>query len=352
LDNISRGLITSGSLQRLVERDGVTGVTSNPTIFAKALSGGCEYDVSFTDIIRLQHDISDAALAERLMIEDIQMAADVLRPVFDRTQGADGFVSLEVSPACAADTAATIAEARRLWFEVARLNVMIKVPATPEGISAIEALIAQGININVTLMFSLQHYEAVAQAYLHGTSSHHGRHHVASVASVFVSRLDAVVDPMLDAIGSSQSKQLRGRVALANARRIYRRFLEIFHGARFVDLRRQGVRIQRPLWASTGTKDPTYSDVRYLEGLAAPDTVTTVPPMTLDAFRNHGTVPAGLESASNDDATLAGVAALGLDLDSITERLQSDGVSAFAQSYEQLLETLAQKRRTTAGTTG
>ena len=351
LDNISRGLIISGSLQRLVERDGVTGVTSNPTIFAKALSGGFEYDASCRDIIRLQPEITDAALAERLMIEDIRMAADVLRPVFDRTHGTDGFVSLEVSPACADDTDATIAEARRLWFDVARLNAMIKVPATPEGIPAIEVLIAQGINVNITLMFSLEHYEAVAEAYLRATSSHHGRHHVASVASVFVSRLDAVVDPMLDAIGSAESQRLRGRVGLANARRIYRQFLEIFHGARFVDLRRQGVRIQRPLWASTGTKDPTYSDVRYLEGLAAPDTVATVPPATLDAFRDHGTVPAGLESETNDNAILAGVAALGLDLDSITDRLQTDGVSAFAQSYQQLLEAVGQKRRGMAGAT-
>ena len=238
------------------------------------------------------------------------MAADLLRPVFDRTQGADGFVSLEVSPACAGNTEATIAEARRLWFDVARLNVMIKVPATSAGISAVEVLIAQGINVNITLMFSLDHYEAVAKAYLHGLSGHQGRHHVSSVASIFVSRLDAAVDPLLDAIGSPESKRLRGRVALANARHIYRRFMAIFHGTPFVDLRRRGARVQRPLWASTGTKDPTYSDVLYLEGLVAPETITTVPPATLDAFRDHGTVEAGsLEAAAEaDDATLAGAA--------------------------------------------
>ena len=350
LDNISRGLITGGGLQRLIERDGVTGVTSNPTIFATALTSGSEYDDTVSHIVGRYPDISNAALAERLMIEDIQMAADVLRPVFDRTQGADGFVSLEVSPACAGDTEATIAEARRLWFDVARLNAMIKVPATREGIPAVEALVAQGINVNITLMFSLDHYEAVAKAYLHGVSGHQGPHHVASVASIFVSRLDAGVDPLLDAIGSAEAAGLRGRVALANARRIYRRFMSIFHGEPFVDLRRRGARIQRPLWASTGTKDPMYSDVRYLEGLAAPDTVTTVPPATLDAFRDHGTVPASLEStADQDDATLAAAAALGLNLTAITEQLQSDGVSAFARSYEQLLGALAQKRRTTAG---
>jgi transaldolase len=351
LDHISRPLITGGELQRRVERDGVTGVTSNPTIFAKALAGSSDYDDAVKRIVRGRRAISNTALAERLMIEDVQMAADVLRPVFDGTQGGDGFVSLEVSPACAGDTAATVAEARRLWFEVARLNVMIKVPATAAGIPAIEVLLAQGININITLMFSLQHYEAVARAYLHGVGSHHGRQHVASVASIFVSRLDAVVDPLLDAIGSPEANRLRGRVALANARRIYRRFRAIFHGEPFDDLRRRGARIQRPLWASTGTKDPAYSDVRYLEGLVASETVTTVPPATLDAFRDHGAVPHGglTSSADEDDATLDGAAALGVNLPGITEQLQSDGVAAFARSYQQLVEAVADRRRTTAG---
>lgn len=351
LDSISRGLITGGELQRLIERDGVTGVTSNPTIFAKALTSGSDYDQSFTEIIRLHPDISDAALAERLMIEDIQMAADLLRPVFDRTRGTDGFVSLEVSPTCAGNTEATIAEARRLWFDVARLNVMIKVPATGAGISAVEVLTAQGINVNITLMFSLAHYEAVAKAYLRGLSGHQGGHHVSSVASIFVSRLDAVVDPLLDAIGSPESQRLRGRVALANARHIYRRFRAIFHGEPFVDLRRRGARVQRPLWASTGTKDPTYSDVLYLESLVAPETITTVPPATLDAFRDHGTVKAGnLEAAAEaDDATLAGAARLGLNLFAITEQLQADGIAAFARSYDQLLDALALKRRAIQG---
>jgi transaldolase len=350
LDNISRGLITGGELQRLTQRDGVTGVTSNPTIFAKALSGSAEYDDSFTAIIRADPGITDAALAERLMIEDIQMAADVLRPVFERTQGADGFVSLEVSPACAGDTDATISEARRLWFDVARLNVMIKVPATAAGISAVEVLVAQGINVNITLMFSLAHYEAVARAYLHGVSCHSGPPRVASVASIFVSRLDAIVDPILDAIASPEAARLRGRIAVANARRIYRRFLAIFHGAGFTELRDHGARVQRPLWASTATKDASYSDVRYLEGLAFPDTVTTVPPATLDAFRDHGSVPEnGVEAtADEDDATLAGAQALGVDVAAISEQLQVDGVSAFARSYAEMLEALSEKRRATA----
>jgi len=345
LDSISRGLITSGGLQRLVEQDGISGVTSNPTIFAKALTGGSDYDDSIEQIVRRRPEITDAALAERLVIEDIQMAADVLRPVFDRTQGGDGFVSLEVSPACAGDTRATIAEARRLWFEVERLNVMIKVPATAAGMPAIEVLTAQGINVNITLMFSLEHYRAVARAYLLGTTNQHGRPLVASVASVFVSRLDAVVDPILDRIGSPEAKRLRGRVAVANARRIYRCFKATFPGPPFAERLRQGARLQRPLWASTGTKDPAYSDVQYLELLIAPDTVTTVPPATLDAFRDHGSAQGSIEAASTaDDATLAAAAALGVDLDALTQQLQRDGLAAFARSHEQLLEAIARKR--------
>lgn len=346
LDNISRDLFTSGELRRLIDEDGVSGITSNPTIFAKAITGSSDYDESISRVIRLHPDITNAALTERVMIEDIQMAAELLRPVFDRTQGADGFVSLEVSPACSGDTEATIAEARRLWFDIARLNVMIKVPATAAGIPAIETLIAQGININITLMFSLEHYEAVAKAYLHGLIGNPDRHHVASVASVFVSRLDAVADPLLDAIGSPAAKRLRGRIALANARRIYRRFGAIFHGEPFIDLRRRGARVQRPLWASTGTKDANYSDVLYLEGLIAAETVTTVPPATLDAFRDHGTTQNVITSdAEDDDATLAGAARLGLDVHALTEQLQADGIAAFAKSYEQLLTALDQKRR-------
>jgi transaldolase len=347
LDNISRGLITGGQLQRLIDEDGVSGVTSNPTLFAHAITESSDYDEAISRILRLHLDMSPAVLAERLMIEDIQMAAEVLRPVFDRTQGGDGFVSLEVSPACSGDTAATIAEARRLWFNVARLNVMIKVPATPAGIPAIEALIAQGINVNITLMFSQEHYAAVAKAYLHGLAANPAPHHVSSVASIFVSRLDAVADPLLDAIGSPIAKRLRGRIALANARRIYRRFAAIFHGEPFVDLRRRGARVQRPLWASTGTKNRNYSDVLYLEALVAPDTVTTVPPATLDAFRDHGTVRESVgPDAEDDDAILAAAAAMGVNLAPLTEQLQAAGVAAFAVSYEQLLKALDKKRRT------
>ena len=232
--------------------------------------------------------MSNRALAERLIVEDIQLAADVLRPVYDDSDGANGFVSLEVSPGSAHDTGATVAEARHLWQVVARPNVMIKVPATIEGIPAVEVLTAEGINVNITLMFSLEHYEAVAQAYLRGIDRHPDPHRVVSVASVFVSRLDVVADRLLEAIGSPDALSLRGRIAIANAKRVYRRFREIFYGESFAALKRRGARVQRPLWASTGTKNPSYSDVLYLEALIGPDTITTVPPATMDAFRDHG----------------------------------------------------------------
>ena len=225
-----------------------------------------------------------------LIVEDIQLAADVLRPVYDESDGANGFVSLEVSPGSAHDTEATIAEARHLWRLVSRPNVMIKVPATVEGIRAVETLTAEGINVNITLMFSLEHYEAVAQAYLRGIDGTRIRIGSSSVASVFVSRLDLVADRLLDTIGSPDALALRGRIAIANARRVYRRFREMFDGEPFAALKRRGARMQRPLWASTGTKNPSYSDVLYIEALIGPDTITTVPPATMDAFRDHGRV--------------------------------------------------------------
>jgi transaldolase len=346
LDSISRELINGGGLQRLIDEDGVTGVTSNPTIFAKAITDSSDYDAALDGVLHLNPNVTNRVLAERLMVEDIRMAAGQLRSVYERTGGADGFVSLEVSPGCAGDTDATIAEARHLWFEVARPNVMIKVPATAAGIPAIEVLIAQGINVNITLMFSLEHYEAVAHAYLRGLAGHADPRCVSSVASVFVSRLDAVADRRLEAIGSPEARELRGRIAIANARRIYQRFNDIFHGETFADLAARGARVQRPLWASTGTKNPSYSDVLYLEALIGGDTVTTVPPGTLDAFRDHGQVDATLEDRAQDaDATLAAAAALGLDIHAMTEQLQADGIKAFASSFDQLLASVDQKRR-------
>ncbi|HEU4690173.1 MAG TPA: transaldolase [Vicinamibacterales bacterium] len=346
LDHISRRLITGGGLQRLIDNDGLGGVTSNPTIFDKAIAGSADYDATLHRALDADPSLSNRALAERLIVEDIQLAADVLRPVYDDSDGENGFVSLEVSPGSAHDTGATIAEARHLWRLVSRPNVMIKVPATVEGIRAVEVLTADGINVNITLMFSLEHYEAVAQAYLRGIDRHPNPRSVVSVASVFVSRLDLIADRQLEAIGSPEALALRGRTAIANAKRVYRRFREIFDGADFAALKRRGARLQRPLWASTGTKNPSYSDVLYLEALIGPDTITTVPPSTMDAFRDHGHVRVTLGTEEEvAEAALESAAALGLDVHAMTERLQADALKAFASSFDQLLATLAEKRR-------
>jgi transaldolase len=354
LDHVSRRLITGGTLQRLIREVGLAGLTSNPTIFGKAIAGSNDYDVGLRSALDVDRDIANGALVERLVVEDIQSAADVLGSVYRDSNGLDGFVSLEVSPRSAHDTEATIAEAQHLWQAVARPNVMIKVPATPEGIPAVETLTAAGINVNITLMFSLDHYESVAQAYLRGIERHPNPHQVASVASVFVSRLDTVADRLLERIGSPDALSLRGTIAIANARRIYRRFREIFDGERFAGLARRGVRVQRPLWASTGTKAPSYSDVMYLESLIGPDTITTVPPATMDAFRDHGRVRVTLGTEEGDaeaTATLNKAAALGLDVHAITEQLQTDGIDAFATSFEQLIATVDEKRRHVLATT-
>ena len=346
LDYISRSLITGGGLQRLIDQDGLGGLTSNPTIFDKAITGSADYDAALYRALDADPSLSNRALAERLIVEDIQLAADVLRPVYDDSDGANGFVSLEVSPGSAHDTAATIAEARHLWRLVSRPNVMIKVPATVEGIRAVEALTADGINVNITLMFSLEHYEAVAQAYLRGIDRHPDPHRVVSVASVFVSRLDLVADRQLETIGSPEALALRGRIGIANAKLVYRRFREIFDGEAFAALKRRGARLQRPLWASTGTKNPSYSDVLYVEALIGQDTITTVPPGTMDAFRDHGRVQVTLGTEPEAaEAALESAAALGLDVHAMTERLQADALKAFASSFDQLLATLAEKRR-------
>lgn len=346
LDHISRSLITGGTLQRLMKEDGLGGVTSNPTIFDRAIAGSADYDAGLHRALKAVPNISNRALVERLIVEDIQLAADALRPVYDRSDGANGFVSLEVSPASAHDTVVTVAEARHLWQVVARPNVMIKVPATQEGIPAVEELTAEGVNVNITLMFSLEHYEAVAKAYLRGIQRHPEPHRVTSVASVFVSRLDAVADRLLEKIGSPDALSLRGRIAIANAKRIYRRFGELFDGEPFATLKRRGARVQRPLWASTGTKNASYSDVLYIEALIGPETVTTVPPATLDAFRDHGRVRVTLGTEDQEaEAVLATAAALGLDVHAITEQLLADGIEAFASSFDELVATLGVKRR-------
>lgn len=343
LDYIQRSLLSSGRLQQLVG-SGLRGVTSNPSIFHQAITRSDDYDEAIAATIRDNPDADAQTIYERLAVEDIQQAADVLRPVYDSSAGIDGLVSLEVSPHLASDTGATVAEARRLWQLVNRPNLMIKVPATPPGLPAIETLLAEGVNINVTLLFSLKQYEGVARAYINGLSRNPNPGGVTSVASFFVSRIDTYADRALQKIGTAQALGLRGQAAIANSKMAYRRFQEIFYGEAFAAQRKRGGRIQRPLWGSTSTKNPAYSDVLYVEGLIGPDTVNTLPLETIDTFNDHGrvcrTVDADLEQA---EAVLAGLKDVGVDLDAITEQLQVDGVKAFADSFDKLLNALAEK---------
>ena len=346
LDYIRRDLITGGGLKRLIDEDGLRGVTSNPTIFDKAISGSSDYDEQLRALVVRNPQASAAELFDQIEIQDIQMAADVFRPVYDELKGADGFVSMEVPATMAHDAALTIKEARRLWQAVNRPNVMIKVPATAEGIPAIEELIASGINVNITLMFSMAHYEAVANAYLRGLRRNKNPQNVSSVASFFVSRVDTKVDQALEKIGTPEALALRGKVAIANSKRVYQRFKELFLSPSFDELKRRGARVQRPLWASTSTKNPAYRDVLYIEELIGPNTINTIPPATADAFRDHGrvqaTLDAGLEEA---EAQLSRLERLGIDLNAIADQLLVEGIESFDKSMIELLKSLDDKRK-------
>lgn len=347
LDYIRRSFIDSGDLQKLVAQ-GVRGVTSNPSILEKAIAGSTDYDLDMRSLVEAGRSVNE--IYEALALDDIGRAADLLRPVYEQTKGADGYVSLEVSPALAHDTEGTIADARRLFAALDRPNIMIKVPATPAGFPAIETLIGDGININVTLIFSLDQYKAAAQAYIAGLEkllagegiTGRAIDQVASVASFFVSRVDTAADSQLEAIGETE---LQGKIANANARVAYAHFREIFAGETWRRLAAQGAQVQRPLWASTSTKNPHYPDTLYVDQLIGPHTVNTVPPATLDKFIEHGevalTLEPGIDQAHADTARLAD---LGIDLDHITRKLLDDGVAAFAQAFDALLESIAQKR--------
>jgi len=349
LDYIDRNLLTSGELKRLVEEVGVRGVTSNPSIFDKAITGSDAYDEQIQETVAAKPSIETNELYEELAIGDIQTATDILRPIYEESEGADGYVSLEASPKLAHDTAATVKEVRRLSKRVDRPNLLVKVPATPEGIPAIQSLLAEGYNINITLMFSLDHYEAVSSAFLGGIAQAPSALRVASVASVFVSRLDTKVDKALEKIGSPEALALRGKVAVANAKLIYRRFRQVFDGPEFEALREKGARMQRVLWGSTSTKNPDYSDIMYVQELIGPDSVNTVPMKTLDAFLDHGearrTVDEDLEEAQ---AHLNQLAALDIDLHQATQELQEEGVKAFADDFDDLLSNIDEKRKTFA----
>jgi transaldolase len=344
LDYISRSLLASGELQELVDQ-GLRGVTSNPSIFEKAIAGSADYDEDLNRLVGEGRSVEE--IYEDLAMSDIRSAADILRPVYEKSEGADGYVSLEVNPALAHDTEATIAEARRLFASLERPNVMIKVPATAAGLPAIEALIGEGVNINVTLIFSLEQYEAVATAYIAGleklalAGGDVGK--VASVASFFISRVDTAVDKTLEEIGNTE---IQGKIAIDNAKIAYSRFREIFSSERWNKLATGSARVQRPLWASTSSKNPAYPDTLYVDNLIGPDTVNTLPPATLDDFLDHGTVAATVETdVAGARSRLAELAALGIDLDAITNKVLDEGVAAFAKSFEGLIASIAEKRR-------
>jgi transaldolase len=352
LDTLSRELLDSGHFARLIDDYAVTGATSNPTIFAKAIRGSDRYDEQLRAAVA--SGVRDPqSLFFELALEDVRRAADLLRATFEASGGNDGFVSFECTPDLADDTEATIEQALELWSRLARPNVMIKVPATAAGVPAIEELTARGVNVNVTLLFSVARYEQVIDAYMRGlerrVASGEPVGAVASVASFFVSRVDAKVDPLLPADSS-----LRGRVAIANARLAYARYLDRFSEDpclaqdRWLALREAGARPQRPLWASTGTKNPAYSDILYVEKLIAPDVVNTMPEATLQAFADHGGVEQAVSIAGQAGATLRRARAGGIDLDAVTAELEREGVRAFRDSYRELLGCIEAKLRTRA----
>jgi transaldolase len=352
LDYIRRDFIVNGELRRLIKDDGLRGITSNPSIFEKAIVDSHDYD---EDIRSMANTGIDAkAIYEAISQRDVRMAADEFRPVYDETDGKDGYVSLEVNPHLAHDTNGTMEEARRLWNALDRPNVLIKVPGTVEGLPAVRQLISEGINVNVTLLFGLPRYRQVAEAYIGGIEARLARgeaaNRIASVASFFLSRIDTLVDPLLAKIikrqtaDESLARQLHGRVAVAGAQLAYQIFKEIFHHDRFKKLMEKGARPQRVLWASTGTKNPDYSDVKYIEAIIGPDTVNTVPVETLNAYRDHGTTKNRLEHDIQLAAwVLERLPELGIDIDTITRQLEDEGVEKFCEPFDKLMKALEQK---------
>ena len=361
-DNIERNLITSGELKRLIDEDGLSGVTSNPAIFEKAIGGSSLYVDQLRELAEKGEKAQE--IYEALAIRDIQMAADVLAGVYERTGGADGFVSLECSPLLASDTQGTIDETRRLWRLVDRKNVMIKIPGTPEGMPAIEQAIYEGVNINITLLFSLQAYEQTMDAYIRGLERRVAENlpvnNISSVASFFVSRIDSAVDKELESrIGQTTDEEekrklqsLLGRIAIANAKMAYQRYKKTFHGERFAALKQKGARAQRPLWASTSTKNPAYPDVYYAEALIGPETVDTLPPATIVAFRDHGRARCTIEDKLDEErALLARLEEVGISLDQVTSHVLAEAVRLFVEPFEKLLKTIGTRAAEIVGPT-
>jgi transaldolase len=358
LDDLSRKALDTGELQRLIEQDGISGITSNPSIFEKALSSGDDYDEAI-HALSPQH-LNDEQIYQTLTVDDIRRAADLFRPQFDRLDGADGFVSLEVSPRLAHDTAGSVAEAHKLWDAVNRPNLFIKIPATREGLPAIRQLIGEGINVNITLLFGLGRYREVVEAYLAGleTLAAHGEPlaKVASVASFFLSRIDVLIDPMLEKLQTGNTASsvnvaaLHGQVAIASAKVAYQIYKEIFGGQRFQSLAQLGARPQRLLWASTSTKNPAYSDVKYVEPLIGPSTINTMPLETINAYRDHGKPALQLDEGVQEAyAVLNGVNQAGLNLDTLTQQLENEGIEKFDKAYDKLLAGLHEKTPASSG---
>ena len=356
LDDIDRGDLRSGRFGRLIDEDGLSGATGNPTIFEHSITHDTTYDEQIQQLI--PEETSAQEIYEALAITDEQTVADLLRPAYERTGGQDGFVSIEVSPYLAHDTEKTLAEVRRFWHTIDRPNLMVKIPSTPAGIPAIRQALAEGININITLMFSLDNYRQVAQAYLSALEERlavgKDISRIASVASFFVSRVDVLVDQLLqDKIKATspgaeqqQLKALQGKAAIANARLAYQEFKRLFGTPRFEALRQHGARVQRPLWASTGTKNPAYRDVLYVEELIGPNTVNTMPLKTLESFRDHGRVRLSVEEdIPQAQAVLAALEAAEIDYEQVTRQLQDEGVQKFIDSFDKLFRCIESKRK-------
>ena len=353
-DNIERGILKNGALAQMITDGDIRGVTSNPSIFKKAIAQTSEYDRALVPLAK--KGLDKVGIYEALAVEDIQAAADLFAPLYRESSGGDGYVSMEVSPFLAHDTQGTLKDAKRIWAMVDRPNLMVKIPATKEGLPAITEAIAEGMNINVTLIFSLDRYQEVMQAYLSGLEKRLEQglpiDGIASVASFFVSRIDTNVDKRLDAIaeaeGSKTSKAaaLKGKLAVASAKLAYQEFRKTFNSPRFKALEKRGANIQRPLWASTSTKNPAYPDTLYVDSLIGPHTVNTVPPKTLKAFKDHGTVALTLEQGVEDARSVfAEVEALGVSMAAVTQELEDKGVESFADAFTALLASIEDRRK-------
>ena len=354
-DDISRDMLNQGAIAKAITETGIRGLTSNPTIFEKAIAAGNAYDDSVTALVA--QGLADADIFESVAVADIQAACDLFRDLYDSSNGGDGFVSIEVSPLGARDAERTAADARRLWQSVNRPNLMVKIPGTIEGSPVIQQMLDEGININVTLLFSVEAYERVARAYIDALTARHARgeaiDRIASVASFFVSRVDALVDKQLDALTDATADEakkaeltaLKGKAAIANAKLAYKAFQDLFAGSDWETLAAGGAKVQRPLWASTSVKNPTYPDTLYVDELIGPDTVNTMPRPTIVAFLDHGTVARTIDTGvAEAAATMAALAAAGIDFQAVTDQLEDEGIAAFVKSFDSLLSGVASKR--------